>query len=59
MLRDTFTVEMLIVGVPIDKLSILLVHSSVRTAEKGITYLRRVPARPIGSGRATGVAVAA
>ena len=34
MLRDTFAVEMLLAGVPIDQVSILLGHSSVRVTEK-------------------------
>jgi hypothetical protein len=59
MLCDTFTVEMLIVGVPSAKLSILLGHSSARITEKGITHLGRVPTRPIGKGCDVGIAVAA
>lgn len=34
MFRDTFAVEMLLAGVPIDQVSILLGHSSVRITEK-------------------------
>lgn len=34
MFRDTFAVEMLLAGVPIDQVSILLGHSSVRVTEK-------------------------
>ena len=34
MLRDTFAVEMLLAGVPIDQVSMLLGHSSVRITEK-------------------------
>jgi integrase len=34
MFHDTFAVEMLLVGVPIDPVSILLGHSSVRITEK-------------------------
>lgn len=34
MLRDTFAVEYLVAGVPIDQVSILLGHSSVRITEK-------------------------
>lgn len=34
MLRDTFAVEMLLAGVPIDQVSILLGHSSVKISEK-------------------------
>lgn len=34
MLRDTFAVEMLLAGVPIDQVSILLGHSSVKITEK-------------------------
>ena len=32
--RDTFAVEMMLAGVPIDQVSILLGHSSVRITEK-------------------------
>jgi integrase len=34
MFRDTFAVEMLLAGVPIDQVSILLGHASVRVTEK-------------------------
>jgi integrase len=34
MLRDTFAVELLLAGVPIDQVSILLGHSSVKTTER-------------------------
>ena len=34
MFRDTFAVEMLLAGIPIDQVSILLGHSSVRVTEK-------------------------
>ena len=34
MLRDTFAVEMLLAGVPIDQVSMLLGHSSVKITEK-------------------------
>jgi integrase len=34
MLRDTFAVEMLVAGVPLDQVSILLGHSSVKITEK-------------------------
>jgi integrase len=34
MFRDTFAVEMLLAGVPIDQVSILLGHASVRITEK-------------------------
>jgi integrase len=34
MFRDTFAVEMLLAGVPIDRVSILLGHASVRVTEK-------------------------
>lgn len=34
MLRDTFAVELLLAGVPIDQVSILLAHSSVKITEK-------------------------
>ena len=33
-LRDTFSVELLLAGVPIERVSILLGHQSVRTTEK-------------------------
>jgi integrase len=32
--RDTFAVELLLAGVPIDQVSILLGHSSVKVTEK-------------------------
>ena len=34
MFRDTFAVEMLLAGVPIDQVSILLGHASVKITEK-------------------------
>ncbi len=34
MLRDTFAVELLLAGVPIDQVSLLLGHSSVKVTEK-------------------------
>jgi integrase/recombinase XerD len=34
MLRDTFAVEMLLAGVPIDQVSMLLGHASVKITEK-------------------------
>src|SRR5271165_6880109 len=34
MLRDTFAVELLLAGVPIDQVSILLGHASVKTTER-------------------------
>jgi integrase/recombinase XerD len=34
MFRDTFAVEMLLAGVPIDQVSILLGHKSVKITEK-------------------------
>jgi integrase len=34
MMRDTFAVEMLLAGVPIDQVSMLLGHSSVKITEK-------------------------
>jgi integrase/recombinase XerD len=34
MFRDTFAVEMLLAGVPIDQVSILFGHASVRVTEK-------------------------
>lgn len=43
MFRDTFAVEMLLAGVPIDQVSILLGHASVRVTEKH--YSPWVPAR--------------
>jgi site-specific recombinase XerD len=43
MLRDTFAVEMLLAGVPIDQVSMLLGHSSVKITEKH--YLPWVRAR--------------
>jgi site-specific recombinase XerD len=43
MLRDTFAVEMLLAGVPIDQVSMLLGHSSIKITEKH--YLPWVKAR--------------
>ena len=43
MLRDTFAVEMLLAGVPMDQVSMLLGHSSVKISEKH--YLPWVKAR--------------
>lgn len=34
MLRDTFAVELLLAGVPLDQVSLLLAHSSIRVTEK-------------------------
>jgi integrase len=34
MFRDTFAIELLLAGVPIDQVSILLGHSSVKITEK-------------------------
>jgi integrase len=34
MFRDTFAVELLLSGVPIDQVSLLLGHSSVKVTEK-------------------------
>jgi integrase/recombinase XerD len=34
MFRDTFAVEMLLAGVPIDQVSLLLGHASVKITEK-------------------------
>jgi integrase/recombinase XerD len=34
MFRDTFAVELLLAGVPIDQVSLLLGHSSVKVTEK-------------------------
>lgn len=34
MFRDTFAVELLLAGVPIDQVSLLLAHSSVKITEK-------------------------
>jgi site-specific recombinase XerD len=34
MLRDTFAVEMLLTGVPLEDVSRMLTHSSIRTTEK-------------------------
>ena len=34
MLRDTFAVEMLLAGVPLEQVSILLGHSSVKITQK-------------------------
>ena len=40
MFRDTFAVELLLSGVPIDQVSLLLGHSSVKVTEKH--YLKPV-----------------
>jgi len=34
MFRDTFAVELLLAGVPLDQVSLLLAHSSVKITEK-------------------------
>ncbi len=34
MFRDTFAIELLLAGVPIDQVSILLGHSSIKITEK-------------------------
>lgn len=34
MLRDTFAVELLLAGVPLDQVSLLLGHSSIKVTEK-------------------------
>jgi integrase/recombinase XerD len=43
MFRDTFAVELLLAGVPIDQVSVLLGHHSVKMTEK--YYLPWVKAR--------------
>jgi len=45
MFRDTFAVEMLLAGVPIDQVSLLLGHSSVKITERN--YSPFVKARQI------------
>ena len=45
MFRDTFAVEMLLAGVPIDQVSLLLGHASVKITEK--SYAPFVKARQI------------
>jgi integrase/recombinase XerD len=45
MFRHTFAVEMLLAGVPIDQVSLLLGHSSVKTTER--SYIPFVKARQI------------
>jgi hypothetical protein len=45
MFRDTFAVEMLLAGVPIDQVSLLLGHASVKITEK--SYSPFVKARQI------------
>lgn len=45
MFRDTFAVEMLLAGVPIDQVSILLGHASVKVTEK--SYAPFVKARQV------------
>src|SRR5260370_19246760 len=45
MFRDTFAVEMLLAGVPIDQVSLLLGHASVKVTEK--SYSPFVKARQI------------
>lgn len=34
MFRDTFAVELLLAGVPLDQVSLLLAHSSIKVTEK-------------------------
>jgi site-specific recombinase XerD len=36
MFRDTFAVEMLLAGVPIEQVAMLLGHKSIKTTEKAI-----------------------
>jgi hypothetical protein len=45
MFRDTFAVEMLLAGVPIDQVSLLLGHASVKITEK--SYSPFVKARQV------------
>ena len=45
MFRDTFAVEMLLAGVPIDQVSLLLGHASVKITEK--SYAPFVKARQV------------
>jgi hypothetical protein len=45
MFRDTFAVEMLLAGVPIDQVSLLLGHASVKITEK--SYAPFVKARQL------------
>ena len=45
MFRDTFAVEMLLAGVPIDQVSLLLGHTSVKVPEK--SYSPFVKARQV------------
>jgi integrase len=40
MFRDTFAVELLLSGVPIDQVSLLLGHSSVKVAEKHYPFVK-------------------
>jgi integrase len=55
MFRDTFAVEMLLAGVPIDQVSILLGHASVKITEKH--YSSWVKARQIRSMQRLNVAL--
>jgi site-specific recombinase XerD len=52
--RDTFAVELLNKGVPIDRVSLLLGHSSVKLTEKHYSLRQRAPAA-IGELRKDGV----
>jgi len=48
MLRDTFAVELLLAGVPIDQVSILLGHASVKTTERHYAPFCQGPTGAIG-----------
>jgi hypothetical protein len=47
--RDTFSVELLLAGVPIERVSILLGHQSVRITEKHYAPWVKGTARAVGS----------
>jgi site-specific recombinase XerD len=48
MLRDTFAVEMLLAGVPLEKVSKLLGHKLVATTQKTLRQVGRVTSAPVG-----------
>jgi len=51
--RDTFAVELLLSGVPLDRVSVLLGHGSIKITEKHYTPLDTRSTRTTGSGLGT------
>ncbi len=51
MFRDTFAVEMLLAGVPIDQVSLLLGHASVKITEKRLRSFRESTTGPVAGER--------